>query len=254
MAKMSISELSNELAYYISHDLDNFSFSKKEDVIGDNTFVHTVYFNKTAQEIKYVYHIDKGVREYVCLYSKENPKDIIGKFNATSVLEYTIAQIEPLYDFAKYFQMANENETDDNLRYEWNFVCKEVKFGEPGTEFPIVRIMHQSAESIMVFFMSDYGKCMIFVLNAKDYQSNPDKDILEYLYKDIQKMLEINESDHEKLPEHTSATLTMGPGPGNTDCNPCSYWNPMTHSWCLKTSYPIVPPVNPMSSPIILKE
>lgn len=210
----SIVELSKRFKLIVDHAWDNFNINTKEDVIGDDVFTCTVHVEQTSFENKYVYNINDD-REFICLISDANFQnsdkyDVPLDPNASFIFMKRL--LMPLFDMAHYFQKIDPEEIEDNIDYEWEtFVLKflkdKFKNGNISTDmnFPLVRIIQQTADVIVLFYMADYNKVALFTLNTKDNEIHPEQDILDYLFENV---IGINATN------------------SNIDCNNCCY-NPL---------------------------
>lgn len=190
-------EISTKMKMYISQNLDNYDYTTKSDIIDDHTFVKHVLFEKTSQEITYVYHYDPGVREYICLCTDKDPINLIkDNYAKKSIADYICAQLKPMFETVNEFNIVDKQESTDNTRYEHVIISDIVKSAILGKHdiniFPIERVVYQSAEAIVVLFMPNFSKCMIIGFDTehtKKYNYRPDQEIIELIYQDLQSIL-----------------------------------------------------------------
>lgn len=224
MAKETIiEELSNKLRGYIDDAFRQYYMSMKEDIIGPDTFVRTVHLKTTDIEAKYVYHIDGSSREYICFCTDKDFMDLHGNGNKLKKSEsFNILQdfLRSLFNFADYFQTVKKSDVEDNTFYEWEtFISKTLRdnFIYNDMQFPIARVIHQSKDKIMILYMANYNKVVIFVLDTTDYNLSPEQDILDFVFKSFKPDIDTNNfklvnKDILEIKPNTNPTIKLESG------------------------------------------
>ncbi len=193
-----IEKLLDNMSYLVKDNVGDYYFNfTKTDIISPNTFVETIHLSSFDFESRYVYHIDPGIREYICLCSDIDFIKLTDHFSKKDVANVITRLLEPIFHITSYFQTVKGKDIEDNLKYEWETFVKTklIKdFNDKVRSFPFARIVYRSKDNTMVFYMKDYNQSTIFVLDSKAYNLDPEKDILDCLFEDSGKLkLSLNE-------------------------------------------------------------